>query len=125
MGSVLAAGFVIKASEKGQLVGDLGFQPSRDRTIPTRRTYPVGKLMLAGRITMGLVMSVTVFAPMAQLFHQFGRRVSQVHGYIPAFIFSDKGPSLVVRHVAGIALGRYRQINHSLCQSQLAFGRSK
>src|SRR5690606_27406193 len=122
MGSVLAAGFVIKAPEKGQLVGDLGFQPSRDRTIPARRTYPVGKIILAGRITLWLVMSVTVFAPMAQLFHQFGRRVSQAHGYIPAFIFSDKGPSLVVRPVAGFALGRYRQTNHSVCATQLAFG---
>ncbi len=58
----------------------------------------------------------------AQLFHQLGRRVAQMHWHFAAFILLHKGAGLVVCHITGIALGCDRQINHGLPQRQLSLG---
>ena len=67
-------------------------------------------------------MRVAVARAVAQLLHQLGGRVAQVHGHGAGAVFAHEGAGALVGHVGGVALGGHGQIQRALGQRQLAFG---
>mmetsp|Transcript_121880 Transcript_121880/g.339758 ORF Transcript_121880/g.339758 Transcript_121880/m.339758 type:complete len:468 (+) Transcript_121880:133-1536(+) len=114
--------FIVQPAQLGQLVGNLQLQAARHGRVPALACEPVGQVLLAGRVSIRLVMRVAVGMAVAQLLHQPGRRIAQVHRHGPRHVLLDEGTHRVEGLVDGVGLGRHRQVNHGLGQGQLAFG---
>ena len=70
-------------------------------------------------------MGIAVLMAVAEFLHQLRWRIAQMHRHLARLVLFDEGACLVVRHIAGVALGGDGQIDHRLPQRQLAFRRAE
>src|SRR5690606_20267996 len=103
--SVFFTGLLVQLTQAFHFFSNLDFQTARYWLIPMGVGNAVRQVGLARRVGIGLVVSIAIRMTVAQLFHQLGRRVAQMHGYFTALILLYKGASLVVGLIPRIALG--------------------
>ncbi|MNS24541.1 hypothetical protein D3C72_563900 [compost metagenome] len=105
-----------------EFFADLQFQATGHRLIERDRVEFFREIIFAGGVGIRFVVGITVFVAVAQLFHQFGRRVAQVQRHFQRTVFGGGAQCGLEAHVHRVAFRRAGQIGDGLGHRQFAFG---
>jgi len=104
-----------------KLFADLRLEAALGRLVPPGRLHAFGKIRLPRGVGIGLVVRVAVAFAVAEVLHQPGRGVAQVHRHRPRRVRRDEIAGRIIGVVDRGGLRRHREVDHRLGERELAF----
>ncbi|MNZ88735.1 hypothetical protein D3C78_1076330 [compost metagenome] len=115
---------MILSGKPGELFANLTFKTSVCGPIIARLCHLLREIFLARGVGIWLIVCITIFLPIAHLFHELSWRIAQMNRYVIIRTLPR------IRHrgfkggIDGITFWRTRQINNGLSDGALPFGRA-
>src|SRR6267378_564322 len=118
----VAVWMLFLAAQLCQLLADLSFHATIAGAVPLDLRHSLGKVILARRKRLRLIVRVAVALAVAQVLHQAGGSVADVQRHRPRAVLGNEAARRIISLVDRVRLCRHREINHRFGQRQLAFG---
>ena len=93
--------------------------------IPVGPLHAVGEVTFARRVALLLIVRIAVILAHAEILHQLGWGIADVHRHGAGFVLCDKGARRVIGVVDRVRFSRDGKIDHRFRQCKFAFRRSQ